>query len=153
MARTEAGILGGASAGVLEVLERFARPLGIAFQIADDLLGTLGSSEVTGKPSGSDLREGKRTLLVALGLQLAAEKGEEAAATVIADAIGDADLSDEGVETVRMALQQVGAVDAVERRIDELTTAAMAALDRAHLAEPAPAALTGLVVKATQRTY
>jgi len=145
--------LGGASPELIGTLLEFGGEVGVAFQLRDDLLGVFGDPSVTGKPAGDDLREGKRTLLVALGLQLAAEKGEQAAATVIADAIGDADLSDEGVETVRMALQQVGAVDAVERRIDELTRAAMAALDRAHLAEPAPAALTGLVVKATQRTY
>ncbi|WP_103351510.1 polyprenyl synthetase family protein [Amycolatopsis sp. CA-128772] len=145
--------LGGASPELIATLLEFGGEVGVAFQLRDDLLGVFGDPSVTGKPAGDDLREGKRTLLVALGLQLAAEKGEQAAATVIADAIGDADLSDEGVETVRMALQQVGAVDAVEHRIDELTTAAMAALDRARLAEPAPAALTGLVVKATQRTY
>jgi geranylgeranyl diphosphate synthase type I len=145
--------LGGASPELIATLLEFGGEVGIAFQLRDDLLGVFGDPSVTGKPAGDDLREGKRTLLVALGLQLAAEKGEQAAATVIADAIGDADLSDEGVETVRMALRQVGAVDAVERQIDELTTSAMAALERAHLAEPAPEALTGLVVKATQRTY
>ena len=145
--------LGGADEHLIETLLEFGGDVGVAFQLRDDLLGVFGDPSVTGKPAGDDLRGGKRTLLVALGLQLAAEKDETAAATVIADAIGDASLSGAAVDTVRMALTQVGAVDAVERRIDELTASAMAALERAHLAEPAPAALTDLVVKATQRTY
>ena len=145
--------LGGADERLIGTLLEFGGEVGVAFQLRDDLLGVFGDPSVTGKPAGDDLREGKRTLLVALGQQLAEEQGETAAATVIRDAIGNADLSDTDVDTVRMALTQVGAVDAVEHRIDDLTTAAMAALDRAHLAEPAPAALTELVVKATQRTY
>ena len=44
----------------------FGLPLGIAFQLRDDLLGVFGDPEVTGKPSGDDLREGKRTVLVAI---------------------------------------------------------------------------------------
>ena len=80
-------------------------------------------------------------------------KFADAAPQFISDAISDAHLSEDAVENVREALRDVGAVDAVESRIDELTESAMATLERAHLAEPAPAALTGLVVKATQRTY
>src|SRR5207247_11451659 len=60
--------LAGAPPELHAALERYARPLGQAFQIADDLLGTFGSPEVTGKPNASDLREGKRTLLIAVGL-------------------------------------------------------------------------------------
>ncbi|MEC3980013.1 polyprenyl synthetase family protein, partial [Amycolatopsis sp. H20-H5] len=82
-----------------------------------------------------------------------AEQGKDAAAAVIAEAIGDADLSDLAVGTVREALSDVGAVDAVELRIVELTATSMAALERAHLVGSATAALTELVVKATQRTY
>src|SRR5438128_1739928 len=57
-------ILANAHAHVFDALSAYARPLGQAFQIADDLLGTFGSPEETGKSHASDLREGKRTLLV-----------------------------------------------------------------------------------------
>src|SRR5262252_8766345 len=53
-----------ASAEQLAVLERFGRPLGVAFQLRDDLLGTFGDPQRTGKPAGHDLRAGKNTSLV-----------------------------------------------------------------------------------------
>ncbi len=49
-------------------LSAFGLPLGEAFQLRDDLLGVFGDPEVTGKPAGDDLVEGKRTVLVALAL-------------------------------------------------------------------------------------
>lgn len=59
------GILGGADKDVLDIFSGYARPLGIAFQIQDDILGIFGSEEKLGKPVGSDIQEGKLTLLVA----------------------------------------------------------------------------------------
>lgn len=58
-------ILAGASDDARARLDAFARPLGVAFQLRDDLLGTFGDSRATGKPSGRDLLQGKRTALVA----------------------------------------------------------------------------------------
>lgn len=49
---------------VVAALERFAHACGIAFQIQDDILGVLGEDEELGKPVGSDIREGKRTVLL-----------------------------------------------------------------------------------------
>ena len=63
--------LAGPPAHLLDALSAYAQPLGLAFQIADDLLGTFGSPEVTGKPNAGDLRQGKRTLLVARALRMA----------------------------------------------------------------------------------
>ena len=58
--------MGGGSAGQLDALRAFGLPLGIAYQLRDDMLGVFGDPEVTGKPAGDDLREGKRTVLIAL---------------------------------------------------------------------------------------
>ncbi|WP_051197270.1 polyprenyl synthetase family protein [Jonesia quinghaiensis] len=60
--------LAGASATVEESLEAFGKPLGTAFQLIDDDLGLFGDPAVTGKPAGDDLREGKRTVVVAHAL-------------------------------------------------------------------------------------
>ncbi|MGD0527854.1 MAG: polyprenyl synthetase family protein, partial [Polyangiaceae bacterium] len=56
--------LAGASDGQVTALAAFAVPLGVAFQLRDDALGTFGDPGATGKPAGSDLRRGKRTALV-----------------------------------------------------------------------------------------
>ncbi|MEK7130189.1 MAG: polyprenyl synthetase family protein, partial [Patescibacteria group bacterium] len=57
-------ILGGAKSSAIKSLRAFARPLGIAFQIQDDILGIFGNEQEIGKPVGSDLRQGKMTLLM-----------------------------------------------------------------------------------------
>jgi geranylgeranyl diphosphate synthase type I len=57
-------VLGGAEGHHLALLSEYAVPLGIAFQIQDDLLGMFGAREATGKDEGSDLLEAKRTPLV-----------------------------------------------------------------------------------------
>lgn len=62
-------ILGGAQNGMFDVMSRYALPIGIAFQIQDDILGVFGSEEKLGKPVGSDIAEGKFTLLVSKALE------------------------------------------------------------------------------------
>nr|WP_245381259.1 polyprenyl synthetase family protein [Kibdelosporangium banguiense] len=141
--------LAGADTEVIERLREFGADIGVAFQLRDDLLGVFGDTEVTGKPAGDDLREGKRTLLVALGLQQAGEAG----AAVIRHCLGRQDLTAQDIERTRSVLIESGAVDAVERRIEELTQTAMHALDSADLAEPAGDRLAELAVAATRRNH
>jgi len=117
--------IGGAGPGVLRALEGFARPLGIAFQIADDLLGTFGSSGLTGKPSGTDLREGKRTLLVARALRMATPQD----AALLGESLGRRDLSESGAEAVRGILLRSGAAASCREEADRLLAEALAALD------------------------
>lgn len=52
---------------------RLGLPLGLAFQLADDLLDVIGSSRNTGKPVGGDIREGKRTVLLADAIEAAGD--------------------------------------------------------------------------------
>lgn len=141
--------LAGANPGQIDALREFGDDIGVAFQLRDDLLGVFGDPSVTGKPAGDDLREGKRTLLVALGLAQA-DAGQ---AEIIANAIGNPGLSGAEVDRVRTTLTKVGAVAAVEQQIDELTATALTALRAAHLTEPAATRLAELAVRATQRTH
>jgi geranylgeranyl diphosphate synthase type I len=149
--------LGGAIAGADERLmngyHRFGIDVGIAFQLRDDLLGVFGDPSVTGKPAGEDLREGKRTLLVALALRAAAERGAAgaAAANAIRRALGRPDSTGQELDRARAALIELGAVDAVERRIALLTDAALTTLDAAPVAPVAATRLAELAVEATRR--
>ena len=61
-------LLAGASEATLDGLSAYAIPLGIAFQIQDDILGIFSDAERLGKPVGSDIQEGKITLLVSRAL-------------------------------------------------------------------------------------
>ncbi|MBU4332579.1 polyprenyl synthetase family protein [Patescibacteria group bacterium] len=64
-------LLAGATDKDLKALSDYSIPLGIAFQIQDDILGVFGDEREIGKPVGSDIREGKKTLLVWKALQSA----------------------------------------------------------------------------------
>lgn len=147
--------LGGAMAGAPEATmaayHRFGSDLGVAFQLRDDLLGVFGDPAVTGKPAGDDLREGKRTLLVALALRTAEQQGLGCAGDAVRAVLGQPDLTPDRLETARRALVSLGAADAVEKRIDALTDSALAALDAADLEPAAARRLAELAHAATRR--
>ncbi|MDV6012658.1 polyprenyl synthetase family protein [Haloechinothrix sp. LS1_15] len=145
--------LGGAGADLIDALRSFGNDIGVAFQLRDDLLGVLGDPAVTGKPAGDDLREGKRTLLIALGLEHATQRGMPGCARAIRDAVDAADPSDEQIKRAIGALIDAGAVESVELRISRLNEAALTTLDNAKLGEPAASRLTELAHAATSRTY
>ena len=143
--------LAGAGAELIDGYRRFGADIGVAFQLRDDLLGVFGDPAVTGKPAGDDLREGKRTLLLAVALERADRRGSSAARTAIEAAIGNPRLTAEEVERTRDVLIEVGAVQAVEQRIAALTGSALDALAAAPVADPAATELAELAVTATRR--
>jgi geranylgeranyl diphosphate synthase type I len=138
--------LAGGDERVLAALSAFGLPLGEAFQLRDDLLGVYGDPEVTGKPAGDDLTEGKRTVLVALALASA----PPADAKLLDSSLGRP-LADEEVAGLRRVVDESGAHAEVERRIEELTARALSALDEADVAPVAHAVLRQLATAATQR--
>ena len=140
--------LAGADDAVVAAYRGFGVDLGIAFQLRDDLLGVFGDPAVTGKPAGDDLREGKRTLLVAL----ARHHPDTARAAAVERALGVADLDADTLAAARDALVDLGVVDEVEARIDALTASGLAALDTVDLDTTARGRLTALAVAATRRT-
>lgn len=70
-------ILGGASEEEVKAVEQIARNVGIAFQIQDDILDVVSSSEVLGKPVHSDEKNDKTTYVTLLGIEEAAKTVEE----------------------------------------------------------------------------
>ena len=85
--------LGGGDDQLYYALGAYGSPLGRAFQFRDDLLGVFGDTQLTGKPAGDDLREGKRTVLVAHAYAHAGEAGRR----LLMDRLGDPDLDADGV--------------------------------------------------------
>ncbi|MFP5020570.1 polyprenyl synthetase family protein [Pseudonocardia phyllosphaerae] len=145
--------IAGAGPDLVTGYRRYGADIGIAFQLRDDLLGVFGDPRVTGKPAGDDLREGKRTLLVAVALQEAQRRGDRASYDLVTGALGDPGLDDAAIERVRSALAGLGGVDEVERRIAALTGSALDALDSSPVAEPGRTRLFELAEQATRRTW
>ncbi|WP_066520546.1 polyprenyl synthetase family protein [Curtobacterium ammoniigenes] len=141
------GLIAGADERQLDGLRSFGLPLGVAFQLRDDLLGVFGDPAVTGKPAGDDLREGKRTVLIAT-----ARKSLPANARAILDELlGDPTLDDDQIAMLRATLTESGAVAAVERSIERHVTRAKAALDAAPLTPSGRAELAALADTVTRR--
>ena len=104
---------------------------------------------MTGKPAGDDLREGKRTALVAMALEGATEQQRR----VVDALLGDPALDDDGVEQLREVLVDTRAVDRVEALIEERTAESLAALDKAPITPEAATALADLATAATARAH
>jgi geranylgeranyl diphosphate synthase type I len=139
--------IAGAAPEVTEAYTAVGLPLGEAFQLRDDVLGVFGDPSVTGKSADDDLREGKRTLLVAL----AEERADGAGRRVLAQVLGHPDAAPEELDALRRLIEATGARARVEERIAERTARAQAAIAGAPIAEDARAALEALAVAATTR--
>jgi geranylgeranyl diphosphate synthase type I len=141
------GLLAGASEELLAAYSAYALPLGEAFQLRDDVLGVFGDPSETGKPAGDDLREGKRTVLVAETLA----RADSGQAAVLREALGRSDLDPARLAAARDVMTATGALDHVEQLITTLAHQARQALTATEVAEPARAVLLDLVDAATAR--
>lgn len=132
--------LGGGSMAQVASLRTFGLPLGIAYQLRDDLLGVFGDSEVTGKPAGDDLLEGKRTMLIALARNAMPESSRR----TLDELLGDRTLDGGQVQMLQETIRASGAIDEVERLISTNVERALDALDTAVLTADARAELSRL---------
>jgi geranylgeranyl diphosphate synthase type I len=139
--------LADAPPAVFGAYSAYGLPLGEAFQLRDDVLGVFGDPAVTGKPAGDDLREGKRTYLIATSLACAGP----AARRTIDDRLGDPGLDPAGVADLRLIIAESGALARTERRIAELTETATAALGTVALDPEAAEVLRELAAASTSR--
>jgi geranylgeranyl diphosphate synthase type I len=140
--------LAGADDKIFQAFSGYGLPVGEAFQLRDDILGVYGDPSRTGKPAGDDLREGKRTYLVAAAYQAATPADRAALLTHL----GSPDLDDDGVTRLRTLIAGTGALDRTERRIADLTAQGLAALDTVTLDPDADHLLRHLADAATRRT-
>ena len=140
--------LAGAGEPLIMAMSAYGIPLGEAFQLRDDVLGVLGDPEVTGKPAGDDVRQGKRTVLMSRAVELAGDDDR----VLLESAIGDQGLTDDSVADVLAAVERSGALAYVEGLITELSATALKALAEAPIRdEEARTALSELADAATRR--
>ncbi|MGN6415165.1 polyprenyl synthetase family protein, partial [Flexivirga sp.] len=138
----------GTDEATLAALSDYGLALGEAFQLRDDLLGVFGDPDQTGKPAGDDLREGKRTVLIAYALQDMNTEDVQRFRAVF----GDPRITTEDLAWLREQCIRTGAVDQTEKLIAACADAARTALDSAHLTDDGRAALIDLIDISTARS-
>lgn len=121
-------ILANATESQIENLGLFGKYAGIAFQIVDDMIGSFGNAEKTGKPTDSDIREGKKTLLLIKALELASESERETLEKII----GNRDSSNEDVESVREIFKNTSALEYSKEKAEELYQLSLSYLEKAE---------------------
>ncbi|MFM6982162.1 MAG: polyprenyl synthetase family protein [Microbacteriaceae bacterium] len=141
-------IIGGAQRTLIESLRAFALPLGFAFQLRDDLLGVYGDSEQTGKPAGDDLREGKRTILMAF----ARRNADRSTRALLDELVGDPELTSDQIDMLRTTITATGAVDEVEKLITLSRERSLAALESSSVDSESRSELRALVDAITHRS-
>jgi geranylgeranyl diphosphate synthase type I len=136
--------LGAALAGrfdeLADDLSAYGIPVGEAFQLRDDILGAFGDAEVTGKPVGGDLREGKPTALLAVARQ----EANTSDAAFLDEHYGKAGISNSEVAELQRILTDTGARAHVETSIEQLTEAGLEAVDALAVTDEAKTHLANL---------
>ena len=143
-----AALSGAQSPELFTALSGYGLPLGEAFQYRDDLLGVFGDPSITGKPAGDDLREGKRTVLIALTDQASTEVMRQTSR----EYFGAPNLDEHGVKILQEIILSTGAKEKLEAMIDELAEKALTAADNELIGENAHPLLLELAKIATKRS-
>jgi geranylgeranyl diphosphate synthase type I len=130
----------GASAIDRAAIEAFAIPLGLAFQMRDDVLGVFGDPKITGKPAGDDLREGKHTVLIALTREVLTGSVRN----VFDDMLTARDLNNDQITFLQQTIIGSGALQKTETQIENFGREALSALENLPIEANAKQALTEL---------
>ena len=118
-------ILAGCSQELLDGFTAYATPLGIAFQIQDDILGVFGTTKRLGKPVGSDIQEGKITILVSRAMQNGSTKDKKRLKVLLS--LGT-EMQDEDIEEFREIIIRTGALEGAKKLADQYIEEGEAAL-------------------------
>lgn len=105
--------------------------LGVAFQIADDLLDIVSDSKITGKPIGGDIREGKRAVLLADALQYGNDNERE----ILLKAYTSSTRSEDDVNKIIQIYHTSGAIEKSKKRIENLWNDSQQAIESSTLSD------------------
>ncbi len=100
----------------IEALASFATNVGIAFQLVDDIIGTFGDKSKTGKSIDSDIKEGKKTIL----LIKAIENADQEQKKILSNVVGNRNASPEDIEKVRRIMKETHALEYAKQKADSL---------------------------------
>lgn len=132
----------------IKLLIEIFRQAGLAFQLWDDILGIIGNESELGKPIGSDIREGKRTVIVVYAYR----RANQAQQAILREIIGKTDASATEIEQVRTMLIDLGGIAYARKLAEDYTSRAEQAL-RELPESPTRQKLQALVNFMTQRNY
>lgn len=141
------GALASAPAALQSAYAELGLPVGVAFQLRDDLLGVFGSAERTGKSNLDDLREGKPTVLISLSLERMPPAQRDHALSLY----GQPDLDEKGAAELRSLIRATGAIDEIEVMIAERAQKAMHTLSQAPMTAVVQAELAAFIQSALYR--
>lgn len=106
----------GAENDLIKAIGSFARKCGIAFQLQDDILGIIGDEKRLGKPVGSDIREGKRTIIVLYAFKNAGVKER----AFLLDWLGNPEVSGSEVRKIKEILIEYNGITYAKRLAEEI---------------------------------
>jgi len=133
-------IIGGAKENVLKKMSEYSIPVGIAFQIQDDILGIFGDEKKLGKEIGSDIEEGKITVLVVK----AREKANKEQKKLLDEVLGKKNLTLEEVESFRKVIRETGSLDYAKNLAFEYVKKGKKALGKIEIKKEAKDFLLGM---------
>ena len=142
-------MLAGADEKQLKALSNYANPLGLAFQLQDDMLGLFGDQEKLGKPLGSDLKEGKKTLLIINAL----ENADKSDKSTINKALGNKKLTKKQIQSVQNVMIKTGSLVHCKKLSQDLIHGAKPALNQAKLNSKGKNFLLGIADYMAEREY
>ncbi len=118
-------IVANAPKNIVNALAEYGRKIGLAFQIQDDILGIIGEEKKVGKPVGSDIREGKKTLIIIHALKKASQNERER----LLEALGNRNISKEDISEIIELLKKLGAIDYAREYAIKFSNEALNILD------------------------
>ena len=134
------GVLGGAREDQLKAFYDYGHPIGVAFQLQDDIIGMYGDPKKSGKPAHSDLKEGKRTLLIIKALENATPEQRKQLLGVL----GNRNLTDEDADIAREIVKETGALDYNREMALKLINQGLKAVEDADITEESKEYLIGI---------
>lgn len=146
-------ILGGASEGMIKGLSEYGIKLGIAFQIKDDFLGMFGSEKKVGKPVDSDLKEGKKTLLVSKTFERLLADGRKEDLERFKSILGDQNLTEEDHKWCQNLMRETGSMSYCQQLVEKLTEEAATSLKDVEIDNEARRFLLGISEFLVAREY